>query len=196
LDAALRTEVRAQVAATLRAANATAILVTHDVDEALSFADLIAVLRDGRIVQADSGHALYHRPADADIARTLGEANLLPAVLRDGSAETALGSVPLPDGADGRDLLGTVLLRPGQLRLAESGSGTARARIVDSRFRGTDWRVELTLEDDHVAGPPLIAYVTTAPPSPGRRVQVSVDGCGYPIGTPAEADRNMSSAIL
>ena len=47
LDAALRTEVRAQVAAALRAANATAILVTHDVDEALSFADLVAVMRGG-----------------------------------------------------------------------------------------------------------------------------------------------------
>jgi iron(III) transport system ATP-binding protein len=195
LDAALRTEVRAQVAATLRAANATAVLVTHDVDEALSFADLIAVLRGGRIVQADSGHALYHRPADADIARTLGEANLLPAVLRGGSAETALGPVPLPeDAADDREPAGTVLLRPGQLRLIEAGpdtgrdTGTTRARILDSRFRGTDWRVELALEDSHVAGPPLIAYVTTAPPAPGRQVLVAVDGCGYPVGTSTDSD--------
>ena len=127
LDAALRTEVRAQVAATLRAANATAILVTHDVDEALSFADVIAVLRGGRIVQADSGHALYHRPADADIARTLGEANLLPAVVRGGLAETALGSVPLPDDIGDRDSAQTVMLRPGQLRLIASGSASGSA---------------------------------------------------------------------
>ncbi|MEY9935442.1 iron(III) transport system ATP-binding protein [Catenulispora sp. GP43] len=186
LDAALRTEVRAQVAATLRAANATAILVTHDVDEALSFADLIAVLRGGRIVQADSGHALYHRPADADIARTLGEANLLPAVVRGGLVETALGTVALPDGTEVPDGSATVMLRPGQLRIAASGPDTAPARILDSRFRGTDWRVELTLEDSHVAGPPLIAYVTEAPPAAGQEVGLRVAGCASPIGASAD----------
>ncbi|MBS2532167.1 ABC transporter ATP-binding protein [Catenulispora sp. NF23] len=195
LDAALRTEVRAQVAATLRAAGATAILVTHDVDEALSFADLIAVMRDGRIVQADSGHALYHRPADAQIARTLGEANLLPAVLRGGQADTALGAVPLADGlpdelADEAETphgSQTVMLRPGQLRLAAEGMDTTPARILDSRFRGTDWRVELTLEDSAVAGPPLIAYVSTAPPPVGQQVHVGVQGSAYPIGTSADS---------
>ena len=189
LDAALRTEVRAQVAATLRAANATAILVTHDVDEALSFADVIAVLRGGRIVQADSGHALYHRPADADIARTLGEANLLPAVVRGGLAETALGSVPLPDDIGGRDSAQTVMLRPGQLRLMASASDdpdTTTARILDSRFRGADWRVELALEESHIAAPPLIAYVSEAPPPAGQRVRLGVDGYAYPIGTSAK----------
>ena len=204
LDAALRTEVRAQVAAALRAANATAILVTHDVDEALSFADLIAVLRGGRIVQADSGHALYHRPADADIARTLGEANLLPAVVRGGLAETALGTVALPDGAEVPDGLATVMLRPGQVRIAapgpdtdtgadtntSTGTGTGTdafpARILDSRFRGTDWRIELTLEDSHIAGPPLIAYVTQEPPAAGQQVHLGVDGCAFPLGTPAD----------
>ncbi|MEZ0107679.1 iron(III) transport system ATP-binding protein [Catenulispora sp. EB89] len=193
LDAALRTEVRAQVASTLRAAGATAILVTHDVDEALSFADLIAVLRAGRIVQADSGHALYHRPADAEIARTLGEANLLPAVVRGEVAETALGALALEDGCESRGGSQTVMLRPGQLRLGADGAGTTEARIVDSRFRGTDWRVELTLEDSHVVGPPLIAYVAEAPPATGQRVHIGVNGYAHPIGTSGDPKNAVSS---
>src|SRR5207245_1970498 len=64
LDAGLRADLRAEVAATLRRAGATAILVTHDQDEALSFADTIAVMRDGRIAQTGTPHTLYHQPVN------------------------------------------------------------------------------------------------------------------------------------
>ncbi|WP_438296200.1 ATP-binding cassette domain-containing protein [Streptomyces sp. HUAS TT7] len=74
LDAALR-----EVAATLRRAGTTAVLVTHDQEEALSFADTIAVMRLGQIIQQAPSAELYQEPADADVARLVGEANLLPA---------------------------------------------------------------------------------------------------------------------
>src|ERR1700728_977951 len=77
LDAHLRASVRADVQQLLRDAGTTAILVTHDQDEALSTADLVAVLRDGAIAQCDAPQDLYARPVDADMARFIGDANLV-----------------------------------------------------------------------------------------------------------------------
>ena len=77
LDAGLRASVRADVQQVLRAAGTTAVLVTHDQDEALSLADQVAVIREGRIGQVDTPQALYLRPTDPDLARFLGEANLV-----------------------------------------------------------------------------------------------------------------------
>ena len=77
LDAHMRASVRADVQQICRTAGTTAILVTHDQDEALSMADRVAVLRDGRIVQYAAPQDLYMRPADPLLARFIGDANLL-----------------------------------------------------------------------------------------------------------------------
>ncbi|GAA2157361.1 ABC transporter ATP-binding protein [Kitasatospora kazusensis] len=182
LDAALRSDVRAEVAATLRRAGATAILVTHDQDEALSFADTIAVMRDGRIAQTGSPQTLYSEPADARTARFLGEANLLDAELDGAAAVTALGRLPLTDGAPatGRHL---VMLRPRQLRLSSVPAADAvRARVLSCLFRGHDYRVELAPDPALGAGLPerLVAYTDGAPSE--TEVYVQVHGAAHPVG--------------
>jgi iron(III) transport system ATP-binding protein len=91
LDAHLRASVRADVARLLAERGTTGVLVTHDQDEALSTADRVAVLRDGQIVQCAPPQELYDRPADADIARFIGDANLIEGVLDDDTVETVLG---------------------------------------------------------------------------------------------------------
>ena len=93
LDAALRSSVRADVVRVLRAAGATALLVTHDQDEALSMADHVAVLRDGVIAQAGAPRALYEQPLDLDLARFLGEANVISGTASAGTAITPFGTV-------------------------------------------------------------------------------------------------------
>src|SRR5215472_564511 len=95
LDAHLRASVRADVQGLLAKTGITGILVTHDQDEALSTADRVAVLRDGRIAQSDAPQDLYDRPADAGIARFIGDANLLDGVLEAGTVETILGRLPV-----------------------------------------------------------------------------------------------------
>jgi iron(III) transport system ATP-binding protein len=85
LDAHLRAAVRADVQAIFRAAGTTAILVTHDQDEALSMADRVAVLRGGQIAQCAAPQDLYIRPADPELARFIGEANLLDGELESGA---------------------------------------------------------------------------------------------------------------
>ncbi|MBF9069979.1 ABC transporter ATP-binding protein [Streptacidiphilus fuscans] len=183
LDAQLRIELRAEVAAALRSAGATAVLVTHDVDEALAFADVVAVMRDGRITQADAPDTLFHRPVDTHVARALGEANLLAATFADGEARTALGTLPLtePQTPSGS---GTVLLRPRQLRLGDEG---VHATVTAVHFRGHDHRVELDLVADGGRRERLVAYTDTAPPGPGSSVGVTVVGAAHALTPAGEA---------
>ncbi len=82
LDASLRARVREEVHALLREQGVTTVLVTHDQEEALSLADSVAVLRDGKIVQQGAPSELYERPVDEQLARFLGAVNLLDGELR------------------------------------------------------------------------------------------------------------------
>jgi iron(III) transport system ATP-binding protein len=86
LDAKLRLEMRSQIRKICKEVEITTVYVTHDQKEALSMADQMAVLRDGRVVQVGAPRALYERPANRFVADFLGEANFLPAEIvgRDG----------------------------------------------------------------------------------------------------------------
>jgi iron(III) transport system ATP-binding protein len=168
LDAGLRVEVREQVRAALRAAGTTAVLVTHDQQEALGAADVVAVLRDGRIVQAASPRRVYREPADVGVGEFVGDAVVLPAVVRAGRAATVLGPVPV-DAGDGT---GQVLLRPEQLRLCAPDGGPVRATVVEVVFHGHDTTVLLDVD-----GVPVRCR-TAEPgvPGVGERVDVAVAG--------------------
>ncbi|MDW8807092.1 ABC transporter ATP-binding protein [Streptomyces scabiei] len=146
LDSALRAGVRADVRAALRATGATAVLVTHDQQEALSTADLVAVVHAGRVVQCDTPQDLYRRPANPWVAAFVGEAVLLPgATSGDGAADTALGRVPLTGPPTGTRE-GTVLLRPEQLRLTvPDADGAVPGRVTDIRYYGHDAMVTVTV---------------------------------------------------
>lgn len=144
LDAGLREAMRDMVGDVLCAAGITTILVTHDQAEALSFADHLAVLRDGVVVQAGPPQELYQRPKDVQTARFLGDAIILQASLEDGLAHTILGSVPT-DKASHRGNA-TIMLRPEQLGLlpvdqTDIAATTSLGRIVGRTFRGSTWRL-------------------------------------------------------
>ena len=81
LDAHMRASVREEVQRILQASATTTLLVTHDQDEALSLADRVAVLRDGKIAQHATPQEIYARPLDDRLARFVGEANLIAGVL-------------------------------------------------------------------------------------------------------------------
>jgi iron(III) transport system ATP-binding protein len=132
LDAALRTSVRAEVLGILRATACTAILVTHDQDEALSMADRIAVLRQGRVVQHGTAQELYDTPADAQLACFLGEANIVRATVTSDGADAGLFGV-LPVRANGCDGAADALIRPEQVAIrlaADDAPAEADARCV------------------------------------------------------------------
>jgi iron(III) transport system ATP-binding protein len=166
---------RAEVRSTLKALGTTTLLVTHDQDEALSCADVVAILRDGAISQVGSPRELYLAPCDLEIARFLGEANVLPAVLDADHAQTQLGALRLrapQPGPAPRD--GVVVLRPEELRIAAAnGSGPPNALVTAVEYYGHDARIELICE--HPRGQFALIARTTGIEAPevGQRVVAS-----------------------
>jgi iron(III) transport system ATP-binding protein len=164
LDAGLRAEVREQVRGALRTAGTTAVLVTHDQQEALGVADLVALLRDGRVVQVAPPREIYGAPSDVGVGTFVGEAVVLPAVARGGRAESVLGALPVA-AADGP---GRLLVRPEQLRLRPGGP----ARVREVIFHGHDATVLVEL------GGTALRCRTAEPetPEPGTKVSLEVRG--------------------
>ena len=137
LDAALRQALRHDVRQILRTAGATALLVTHDQDEALSLADSVAVLRDGHIVQHATPTELYQTPCDEELAAFVGEANIIDGT-RDGDhARTALGIIQLRTRhTDATADHLRVLLRPEQIQISDDTTSGVTAEVLDTSYFG------------------------------------------------------------
>jgi len=182
LDAGLRTQVRNEVRAALLEAGATALLVTHDQEEALSLADLVAVMRGGQIVQAADPQTLYRDPVDSEVAVFVGDAVLLEGHLTDGFAETALGRLATR-GAEGLAGTATLMLRPEQIHCHEAdGEGSALGRVHSTEFYGHDAVARVTLGE---GGPEILARAAGhVLPAAGQRVRLVVEGTAiaYPTG--------------
>ena len=126
LDASLRAEVRAQIRQVLRRARTTAVLVTHDQDEALSMADIVAVLDQGRLVQVGPPEEIYQEPRSRWLAQFVGGAVVLPGAWRGDAVTCALGDVPARLGAGEVAREGDAVelaIRPEHLTLAPVGEG-------------------------------------------------------------------------
>ncbi len=157
LDAKLRLDMRGEIRRLCKEAGLTAIYVTHDQKEALSIADRMAVMKDGRLIQAGTPRELYRHPASRFVAGFLGETNLYPAQvrsLRDGSAalDSPLGEVTsrsLPAGADLRPGQAVHLsIRPEALRLGgppADAPNILSATVHDSVYLGESAQHRLTL---------------------------------------------------
>jgi iron(III) transport system ATP-binding protein len=170
LDRRLRDSVRDETLAVLRETRATAMIVTHDPEEAMRMADRIALMRRGRLVQVGDAEALYDTPADLFAARFFSELNEFDAVARGGAVETPFGAFPAPGRADGDSVV--VAIRPQGLRLGPVGSGVD-GRIIRRRFLGEVALIELALAGLDV---PLKARLREDRPHvPGEDVGVSVD---------------------
>lgn len=144
LDASLRASVRRDVRRVLRESGTTAVLVTHDQDEALSLADTVAVLKDGRIGQFGAPRELYMRPTSPEIAVGIGESNLVPALSRGATADTPLGQLVLDNGPFANGAPIHVLVRPEQIELVhELTDGLANSRVLEAEYYGHDAVVRL-----------------------------------------------------
>jgi iron(III) transport system ATP-binding protein len=166
LDATLRQATRAEVRALLKAAGTSAVLVTHDQEEALTFCDRLALMRAGRIEQVGTPEEVYHRPRTPFAAQFLGRTNLLAGTARGCCAETLLGRIPLANETRGRVLLS---LRPEHLSLEpESGETCREGVVLDREFRGHDlaYRIGIDGTELHV----LTDYAREF--APGSRVRV------------------------
>jgi iron(III) transport system ATP-binding protein len=168
LDATLRADLRREVELILRDAGTSAILVTHDQEEALSVADRLALMRDGRIVQVGAPEDVYAQPSERWAAQFVGEVNVLPGVLRGDSVHTEIGSfdVASPGGGDTHGSV-HVAVRPEQLEFRQGRE--PNAEVVEREFRGHDVLYRLR----HSAGRTLLVQLPSLELyEPGQRVFV------------------------
>ena len=128
VDATLRRQLRTTTQQVLRESGTTAIVVTHDPDEAMALADSIAVITHGRVVQHAPPTEVWRHPRTLEVAALFGDAQLISATNSDGEARCWLGN--LPCDFDVATL--TVAVRPegirGKRRTTAGGPGFARRR--------------------------------------------------------------------
>ena len=184
LDTGLRAATRKAVAQLLQAAGITTILVTHDQAEALSFADQVAVMRDGQLAQVGRPLDLYLRPADPATASFLGEAVVLPAQLSSGWADCALGRIEADDTQ--RSGAVQIMLRPEQLQLTEvpanatsdsADSTVSLGEVLDADFCGPVCELSVRLLNAPQGNAPLLVRSPGLQvPAIGAKVRIAVVG--------------------
>ncbi len=131
LDENLRAQVRADTVAVLRETGTTAVLVTHDQTEALSVGDRVVVMRDGAIEQTDTPHRVFEAPSTRFVASFMGEADFLPAHVRDALLTCEIGVVSTVPGWADCDVDVDVVLRPHEVALAVDPASEARVVAVE-----------------------------------------------------------------
>jgi iron(III) transport system ATP-binding protein len=138
LDVHLRQQLREEVQAILVQAGITTILVTHDQEEALSFADTLAIIDQGQVVQYAPPDEIVRRPRTRFVAQFIGLGHFLKGAMQATCITTELGEVPytpaLPPRGDGRQV--ELLVRPEHVQLCNTSHGTP-VQVVHASFRGT-----------------------------------------------------------
>jgi len=152
LDASLRVEMRDEILRVQRASGIATLLVTHDQEEALSIADKVAVMRDGRLIQLGTPRELYETPANAYIAGFVGQSNLWTGkVASAGLVQTEIGPIQC-DTTDHRvgDAV-TVFVRPERIAPARNEPGQKQSNhfsgaVSADRYLGPIRRLDLNVQ--------------------------------------------------
>ncbi len=186
LDQQLRRDMQIELKQLQRRLGTTFVYVTHDQEEALTMSDRIAVMRNGRVAQLGAPEALYDRPADAFVAKFLGEANAIEAVVvgRDGVGQSGGTRVACGGGAvalsssDAGGAAGakvTAIVRPEHVVVVADAAGPLV--VEESAFAGSSVRHSLRGATDATRGLAIVARrpADESPrPAVGARVGVRV----------------------
>jgi thiamine transport system ATP-binding protein len=160
LDKTLRERLAVDLRAILTAAGTTALLVTHDHEEAFAVADRMAVMRAGRLIQSGTLSDVWQHPADADTARFLGYASVLS-----GAAALALTDAAQLSPAE------VVALRRSALTV--SGDGPLAGQVVAAAL--SPEMVRLTVDVEGIGVLDAVSRTDVPTPVPGQRVLLEVD---------------------
>ncbi|KQZ31876.1 iron ABC transporter ATP-binding protein [Mesorhizobium sp. Root552] len=168
LDRDLRDRIRQDTIDLLRKTGTTAVIVTHDPEEALSSGDRVVLMKSGLIVQAGTGRELHDRPVDRYAAEFFCSFNKVPATYRSGHLETALGRFPcrldLADGSSAVAFIRPQAISPSRDRTAIAGS------ILRRSFRGEIEQIELAVPGNDGA-----LIMRTTQPTEGDHISVVID---------------------
>jgi iron(III) transport system ATP-binding protein len=143
LDRRLRDAVREETLAIIRETRATAIVVTHDPEEALRIGDRIALMRAGRLVQVGAPRDVYRAPADLFAARFFCDLNEVPGRVRNGRIDTPVGLFPAPGLPEGSAAI--LCVRPQAISLRPPGL-CLPGRLVARHFLGEVELAEIAVQ--------------------------------------------------
>jgi len=169
LDADLRMQMRIELRSILKKIQATAILVTHDQEEAMFMGDRIAVINQGKLEQIGTPEAVFHQPETRFVAEFMGDTNFLPGKVCAEGIETEIGVHPqrvsLPHGNEV-----VITLRPDDIRFEPDAD--SKCTVVSRTFRGIMNIYRLSLPSGHQ----LLAMKShSSMIAPGTRVSVTID---------------------
>jgi iron(III) transport system ATP-binding protein len=173
LDASLRARVRDEVRQILDDLGVTSVFVTHDQEEALSVADVVAVVNEGRVEQVGTPEEVYSRPVNRWVAGFLGEIEVLPGEAGNGTVACELGQLPNRDGLEGEV---DVLVRPESLAIGTAEPPDRRsqkATVVSRHFYGHDQLLVLRLPSGRTVRARRLGFPAW---HPGDAVRVWIDG--------------------
>lgn len=171
LDPGVRVELRRLLLDLRLRHDVTIVYVTHDLDDAFSLADRIAVLNEGKIAQTAPPEELYRHPVSAFVATFVGKAAIVPATVEGRDIHTPLGRFanPRSDLKAGSTI--EVVVRPEDVEL---GSGGFPARVAHVTFGGDRYLVQATTDSDSIWGYTATRFV------PGDSVRVRIR-TGWPL---------------
>ncbi len=175
LDAATRVAMRDEIRRIQKLLNIAALLITHDQDEALSLADRVAVLKDGRLVQYDPPQVIYDRPVDGFVASFVGHANVFAGTASGpDSGDFAFGRLLTPSHGRQPGAALKVLVRPERLEPAhdDNGPNVFGVSVLKDRFFGATRQIDLAL------GEAVLKLETTSREAI-TRVRVPVDAIQF-----------------
>lgn len=183
LDQGLRERVRRETVEILKALETTAIIVTHDPQEAMAVGDQVVLMRHGRVEQTGSPYDIYDRPVSSYAAEFMGPCNRLTGIWAKGHIETPIGNFPadldLPDG-----VLAIACIRPQTLALTPNGEGIT-ARILGKSFLGESEQIDISVHP--LAQPLRIHCPTRSPLEIGEQVKLNLNGAQVHVFAEADA---------
>ena len=147
LDARLRADMRDEIRRIQRTLNITTIYVTHDQEEAMSIADRIVVMNQGRLEQVGSPREIYEEPATEFVADFIGEVNFLRGKITNGELLLLGNRFPASKGewTEGGEVI--CAIRPERLKMRDAETGLLRGIIEDITYFGSVVRYHLTLKN-------------------------------------------------
>ena len=135
LDPDMAGKMREDVHELLKRTNTTALLVTHDHEEAFAMADRVAVFNNGCLEQFDTPEAIYHTPTSPFVADFVGQADFIPGHIKNGRVTTEIGDFPNLEQFQQDDRV-VVMIRPDDVHVIPSPN--SQARILSRQFRGSE----------------------------------------------------------
>lgn len=170
LDTQLRDDMREETLTILRETRATCILVTHSSEEAMHMGDRIAVMREGRVLQAGTPEELFHSPASINTARMFSDLNEIPVNIKGGKADTPFGKCPAKGIANG--VQAVACIRQRDIQVGSKTKGCA-GRVLHTRFLGEMALMEIGVQglDDHI----FARVRESRAKKPGTEVGITVD---------------------